>query len=179
MTYAGHPLYLFDPGPNSFFGANFYETVQPLPPWNTAWYLVSPWGTPAPGPANLETESPQPGTTYSSTVLAAEMLPTPSPEERRSRCTPSAPTPTSAVATARALREFIPLYTDGTPTVTTGVNAGAVGVVWRADGTRQVTYNGQPLYLYDREQPLAGTAGTAGNGAGVSAFGGTFNLVSP
>ena len=29
VTYAGHPLYLFDPGPNSFFGANFYETVQP------------------------------------------------------------------------------------------------------------------------------------------------------
>ena len=52
VTYAGHPLYLFDPGPDSFFGANFYETVQPLPPWNTAWYLLSPWGTPATGPGH-------------------------------------------------------------------------------------------------------------------------------
>ncbi len=67
VTYAGHPLYLFVPAPARSFGANFYETVQPLPPWNTAWSLISPWGTPATGPATLETESPQAGTTYSST----------------------------------------------------------------------------------------------------------------
>ena len=42
-----------------------------------------------------------------------------------------------------------------------------------------MTYNGQPLYLYNQEQPLGGTGGTAGNGAGVTAFGGTFNLVNP
>jgi hypothetical protein len=62
-----------------------------------------------------------------------------------------------------------------------------VGVVWRFDGTEQVTYNGQPLYIYDQEQLLVNpgpppspvTNGTAGNGDGVSAFGGTFSLVSP
>ena len=179
VTYAGHPLYLFDPGPNSFFGANFYETVQPLPPWNTAWYLISPWGTPAPGPANLETESPQAGTTYGTTVLAAEMLPNAFPGGATvSVYSFSADSHLSHCYGACA-REFIPLYTDGTPTVTAGVNASAVGVAWRADGTRQVTYNGQPLYLYDQEQPLGGTGGTAGNGAGVNAFGGTFNLVNP
>jgi len=63
------------------------------------------------------------------------------------------------------------------------VNSSAVGVVWRADGTQQVTYNGQPLYIYDQEQPLPGspiaTNGSAGNGDGVSAFGGTFSLVNP
>ncbi len=75
VTYAGHPLYLFDPGPDSFFGANFFEPAQPLPPEQTAWYLVSPQGTPATGPATLETEAPQPGTTYSSNELAAELLP--------------------------------------------------------------------------------------------------------
>ena len=76
VTYAGHPLYLFDPGPDSFFGANFYETVQPLPPEHTAWFLLSPCGHARPaGPATLETESPQAGTTYSSTELATEMLP--------------------------------------------------------------------------------------------------------
>jgi hypothetical protein len=37
VTYGGHPLYLFDPGPHSYFGANFYETVLPLPPEHTAW----------------------------------------------------------------------------------------------------------------------------------------------
>ena len=46
---------------------------------------------------------------------------------------------------------------------------------------------GHPLYLYDQEQPLVDpgpppsliTNGSAGNGDGVSAFGGTFSLVSP
>src|SRR5580658_3082807 len=66
VTYAGHPLYLFDPGPDSFFGANFFETVLPLPPWQTAWFLISPWGTPATGPATLAVEPPQAGTVYSS-----------------------------------------------------------------------------------------------------------------
>ncbi len=83
--------------------------------------------------------------------------------------------------------EFISLRTVGTPVLGTGVNPSLVGVVWRADGTQQVTYDGHPLYLYDQEQPLVDPGpppslvsnGTAGNGNGVSAFGGTFSLVSP
>ena len=182
VTYAGHPLYLFDPGPDSFFGANFYETVQPLPPENTAWFLLSPSGTPAPGPATLETESPQAGTTYNSTELATQMLPavggaavsvyTFSRDGHFSTCYDA------------CARDFIPLETVGTPTLGAGVNAGAVGTVWRADGTRQVTYDGHPLYIYSQEQPLAGasgliTTGTGGNGNGVGAFGGTFSLITP
>ena len=134
VTYAGHPLYLFDPGPNSFDGANFYETVQPLPPENTAWFLLSPSGTPATGPASLETESPQAGTTYNSTELATEMLPgvggaavsvyTFSRDSHFSTCYDA------------CARDFIPLETVGTPTLGAGVNPSAVGTVWRADGTR-------------------------------------------
>ncbi len=56
--------------------------------------------------------------------------------------------------------------------------------MWRADGTEQVTYEGHPLYLCSQEQPLANesgliTTGSAGNGKGVSAFDGTFDLVTP
>jgi predicted lipoprotein with Yx(FWY)xxD motif len=182
VTYAGHPLYLFDPGPNSFFGADFYETVQPLPPEHTAWFLVSPSGTPATGPATLETEAPQAGTTYNTTELATEMLPgvggaavsvySFSGDSHFSHCYGS------------CAMEFIPLRTVGAPTLGTGVSPSGVGVVWRADGTEQVTYDGHPLYIYNQEQPLVGgsgliTTGTAGNGAGVSAFGGTFSLVGP
>jgi predicted lipoprotein with Yx(FWY)xxD motif len=74
--------------------------------------------------------------------------------------------------------------TVGAPTLGAGVNPSAVGVVWRADGTEQVTYDGHPLYFFSQEQPLVGSTGpiqtgTTGNGAGVHAFGGTFNLLSP
>jgi Secreted repeat of unknown function len=79
-------------------------------------------------------------------------------------------------------REFVPLTTVGAPTEQSGVSAGAVGVITRLDGTRQVTYNGHPLYLYNQEQPLVLSRTdieSVGNGAGVSGFGGTLSLVSP
>ena len=184
VTYAGHPLYLFDPGPDSFVGANFYEPAQPLPPEHTAWYLMSPRGTPATGTATVETESPQPGAAYSSTVLAAEMLPNAVPGGAAvSVYTFSADWHVSHCYDACA-RDFIPLTTVGAPTVLPGANPAAVGAVWHADGTEQVTYDGHPLYLYSQEQPLANasglvTNGSAGNGNGINAFGGTFSLVTP
>jgi predicted lipoprotein with Yx(FWY)xxD motif len=193
VTYAGHPLYLFDPGPNSFFGANFYETVLPIPPWNTAWYLLSPWGTPASGPASLGTEAPQPGTTYTSTKLTGAMLPNavnPPNGLPVSLYTFSADGPNFSRCYGACARDFIPLYTVGTPTVGTGVNGSAVGVIHRWDGTEQVTYDGQPLYLYSQEAPLPNPTpppmappimanGTTGNGQGVTGFGGTLSLVNP
>jgi len=184
VTYAGHPLYLFDPGPNSFSGANLFETVLPLPPWHTAWYLLSPSGTPATGAATLTTESPQPGTTYNSTELATIMLPNVVPGGAAvSVYTFSGDSNFSHCYGACAI-EFIPLRTVGTPVLDAGVNPSAVGVIWRADGTEQLTYDGKPLYIYNQEQPLANssgliTTGSGGNGNGVSAFGGTFSLVTP
>ena len=185
VTYNGHPLYLFDPGPNSFFGANFYETVEPLPPWHTSWYLVSPDGTPASGASMLETESPQTGANYHSTKLAVEMLPGVAKHGVAvSVYTFSADDPNFSTCYGPCAIDFIPVYTAGTPVAGTGVAAGAIGVIKRLDGTEQVTYNGHPLYLYSQEQPLAGKhgpskKGTAGNGKGVTAFGGHLQMVQP
>jgi predicted lipoprotein with Yx(FWY)xxD motif len=184
VTYAGHPLYLFFPEPNTepktFVGANFYETVLPLPPEHTAWRLISPWGLPAPGRATLKTEEPQSGTTYTSNELATIMLPGfggvavtvysfSGDRPWQSRCYGPCAT------------DFIPVITNGAPT-TEGVG-GHVGVIPRFDGTWQVTYNGHPLYIYSQEEPLPGAPignmGTVGNGNGVHAFGGTFSVVSP
>jgi predicted lipoprotein with Yx(FWY)xxD motif len=185
VTYDGHPLYLFDPGPNSFFGANFYETVEPLPPWHTAWYLLAPDGTPATGPAMLETESPQPGAEYHTPKLAVEMLPGITPGGVAvSAYTFSSDAPNFSSCYGPCAVDFIPMYTAGTPVAGPGVNASAIGVIKRFDGTDQVTYNGRPLYIYSQEQALPGnqgpsTTGTAGNGKGVAAFGGQLHLVQP
>jgi predicted lipoprotein with Yx(FWY)xxD motif len=178
VTYAGHPLYLFDPGPGSFFGANFFETVLPLAPWHTAWYLVSPAGRAAPGAANLEAEAPQPGTTYTEPALGAEMLPGVAPGGVAITVYSfSRDTAGQSNCVGACARNFMPVLTTGTPTVQSGVKSSAVGVIHRADGSTQVTYDGHPLYLYSAERALLGpmgpvTTGSSGNGNGAHAFGG-------
>lgn len=185
VTYAGHPLYLFDPGPESFVGEDFFETVGPiLYPWHTAWYLISPDGEFNPGPANLSVLTPQPGANYTDNVLGVEMLPniglpvgvpvavyTFSRDRRwHSSCY------------GACARTFIPVTTVGAPTEQADVDTGAVGVMTRRDGSLQVTYHGHPLYIYNQEQPLVlgpTDIQSVGNGAGVTAFGGRLTLVSP
>ena len=54
-----------------------------------------------------------------------------------------------------------PLTVSGTAVVGEGISAG-LGAIDRADGTRQVTYNGQPLYRY-----VADTAPGDAKGQGV------------
>jgi predicted lipoprotein with Yx(FWY)xxD motif len=44
----------------------------------------------------------------------------------------------------------------------------------RADGTRQVTYNNHPLYLFVKDTKAGDT-----NGEGLTAFGGVWYAVSP
>ncbi len=144
VTYNGHPLYLFDPGPNSFFGANFYETVAPLPPWHTAWFLLSPKGRHATGPAALETEAPKKGTTYDTTELATEMLPAVAPGGVAvSVYAFSGDTPTASNCTGACARDFIPVTTVGAPTTATGVNAGAVSTIRR--GARATARSRSPM----------------------------------
>jgi predicted lipoprotein with Yx(FWY)xxD motif len=200
VTYAGHPLYLFDPGPSSFFGENFVETVQPLLPWHTFWYLVSPNGTVDLGPANLVAEEPASGvldpvtettgaTSYSSPALAVTML----PGEGGIPITVytlHGPGPGPVHCIGACATEFIPLRTTGQP-VAPGL-PGRVGTVPLPDGTKQVTYNGQPLYMFNQEQPmflfssgppydpgnLIGLQ-SQGNGQGVSGFGGTLSVIAP
>jgi predicted lipoprotein with Yx(FWY)xxD motif len=192
VTYNGHPLYLFAPGAGNYSGANLLESVLPLPPWNTAWFLVSPVsGLPATGQATIEVEQPQPGTTYDTPQLAYEMYPNEVPGGAAiSVYSFSFDTPTHTRCVANCMRKMIPVYTVGPPIAGSGVNASALGTLTRPNGALQVTYNGKALYVYSKEKALANssgliTTGTAGNGQGVKARGplgtktGTFSLVSP
>ena len=67
VTYAGHPLYLFDQGPGQITGEGWDEPS--LPPWHGLWWLVSPSGTPLAWPETLTTAS-----IAGKTVLVATML---------------------------------------------------------------------------------------------------------
>jgi predicted lipoprotein with Yx(FWY)xxD motif len=46
-----------------------------------------------------------------------------------------------------------PVYTKGRPTAGPGARKALLGSIRRRDGRRQVTYAGQPLYLYAHEGP--------------------------
>jgi predicted lipoprotein with Yx(FWY)xxD motif len=51
------------------------------------------------------------------------------------------------------------LIADGTPVAGEGVNGNLLGVLTRTDGTRQVMYNGMPLYYYSKDVNPGDTVG--------------------
>lgn len=81
---------------------------------------------------------------------------------------------------------WVPLLSSLAPHVANGISASDVGLIRRANGSRQVTYEGKPLYLYSREEVfltragLLQASGTAGNGEGhAGPDGGRFTFVEP
>jgi predicted lipoprotein with Yx(FWY)xxD motif len=67
-----------------------------------------------------------------------------------------------------------PLRTRGKPVIGSGASASKAGTTKRSDGTRQVTYNGHPLYTFVKDTKAGQT-----NGEGLTAFGGSWFAVSP
>ena len=67
-----------------------------------------------------------------------------------------------------------PVTANGKPTVGNGLTASLVGTTKRSDGSRQVTYNGHPLYLFQEDHNPGDV-----NGQGVNAFGAAWYVVSP
>ncbi len=168
VTYAGHPLYLFDMGAGQITGEGWDEPG--LPPWHGVWYVVSPKGSPVPWAGTLTTS-----TIRGKTVLSAQMetlagwISFPVYSYNKSTC---------SGACARA---WPPLLTAGTPGTSGQVKASALGSRKTASGMSQVTYHGHALYLYGDETPSldSGQIVPVGNGNGKKVAGGSFNLVSP
>ena len=82
----------------------------------------------------------------------------------------------ASVACARA---WPPVITSGAPGWT-GLPPSQIGGLGIPGNLQQVSWAGQPLYLFSHEQLAPGPGGvpvTAGNGNGIKAFGGTFSLV--
>lgn len=74
-----------------------------------------------------------------------------------------------SVCYAACAKAWPPLLTKGTPTAGPGAKASLLGVASRTDGTKQVTYNGNRLYLFVKD-----TAAHQSNGQKLRGFGGPF-----
>ena len=184
VTYAGHPLYLFDMGPHQFAGEDFLETVIPLPPWHGVWYLVSPkTGLPVAGQKSITPQNLATGQSVVSAIMFPGVGAT-----AFTTYTYSKDTSHHSACTGACALVWLPVLTGGSPQVTAGLSKSLVGEIARADGTHQVTYHGKPLYFYSQELPRVDAKGnplnpaTTGNGnklKGPSHFGGTFTLAAP
>jgi predicted lipoprotein with Yx(FWY)xxD motif len=84
----------------------------------------------------------------------------------------STDSPTQSHCVGECARIWPPVLTQSAPVAAGMASGSLLGVVQRPNGTFQVTYNGHPLYYFAD----ALDSGTEGNG--VTAFGGTFNIVN-
>jgi predicted lipoprotein with Yx(FWY)xxD motif len=81
---------------------------------------------------------------------------------------------TKSACSGDCASDWPPVRASGKPTVGTGATASLVGTTARADGKPQVTYNGQPLYLYAGDEKPGDT-----NGQGLTTFGALWWVLSP
>jgi predicted lipoprotein with Yx(FWY)xxD motif len=183
VTYGGHPLYLFDMGPNQFTGEDFLETVVPLPPWRGVWYLVSP----KTGMAAVSQASITPETLTSGESVVSDVMYPALGGAAFTTYVYSKDTAHHSACTGACALVWLPVLTSSPPKVTGGLTQSWVGQITRADGSHQVTYRGKPLYFYSQEIPRLDAKGrpltpaTSGNGNGLKGpghFGGTFALMA-
>lgn len=173
ITYAGHPLYLFEPQPGQVQGEGWFEPG--LPPWYGIWWLMSPGGYPVPWAGTVTTT-----TIGGKTVLAGQYM-TGAGWVNFPLYTFSADTPSRAVCSANAAcaRAWPPVITGG-GVGSLGVPRYKIGGLGIPGNLTQVTWAGHPLYLFSHEQLALGPNGmpqAQGNGNNITAFGGTFKLV--
>ncbi len=173
VTYAGHPLYLFDQGPGQVTGEGWDEPS--LPPWHGLWWLVSPSGAPLAWPDMLTTTD-----IGGKTVLAATML-TGIGWEEFPVYSYTLDTATTSKCTGACAIGWPPLLTNSKPAVEGTAAAASVGTIKRSNGTDQVTYGGKPLYMFAYEGIAPQGVGyvATGNGNGAKVGGGVFDLVTP
>lgn len=68
-------------------------------------------------------------------------------------------TPGTSVCTDKCAVAWPPLMTAGSAKAGDGVDASKLGTTTRADGSSQVTYNGWPLYYFDKDKQPGETTG--------------------
>ena len=80
----------------------------------------------------------------------------------------------SSACSGACAKAWPPLLATGTPTAGTGLTASKLGTITRSNGSRQVTYNGHPLYLFIKDKKPGDVTGQ-----GVTAFGAAWFALTP
>jgi predicted lipoprotein with Yx(FWY)xxD motif len=165
VTYRGHPVYFFaiDLAAGAPAGLTNGEYLIDAAAFGV-WYTLLPQGTPNPGTTTVGSQTVSSKTTLSITAGFGNTTATLyafSPDSA-----------TTSQCSGQCAVIWPPVLTTTAPAAGSGVTASLLGTIARPDGTFQVTYNGHPLYFFAK----ALDAGT--QGAGITAFGGTFNTVN-
>jgi predicted lipoprotein with Yx(FWY)xxD motif len=186
VTYGGLPLYRFflDETSEEREGANLFDPVTSR---TGIWYLVHPSrGLPARGQAHIQhVTAPVNGTGPGNTVLAVSMNDTFSlfADASFPVYTLNSDGRHTSACQGQCALDWPPVLTSGRPDAGAGVDQHALGFIERPDGTHQVTYNGQPLYLFAGDAYIPGISGISGpasiNGAEVTSPWGVFNSIPP
>jgi predicted lipoprotein with Yx(FWY)xxD motif len=79
-----------------------------------------------------------------------------------------------SACTGACATKWPPLLATGKPTAGAGLTASKLATITRSDGTRQITYNGHPLYLFVKDHKPGDV-----KGQGVVAFGAAWSALSP
>jgi predicted lipoprotein with Yx(FWY)xxD motif len=80
----------------------------------------------------------------------------------------------ASTCTGACAENWPSLRSSGTPAAGPGVKSSLLATIRRADGARQVTMHGRPLYEFVGDRAAGQT-----NGQGLTAFGGKWWIVSP
>ena len=86
----------------------------------------------------------------------------------------SGDTSTTSICSTQCAAIWPPLTVSSTPIAGSGIIQKLLGTITRTDGTKQVTYNGHPLYTFIQDK----SPGQA-NGQGINHFGGIWYVMSP
>ena len=186
VTFAGLPLYRFflDETPGEREGANLFDPVTSP---TGIWYLVHPsTGLSAPGQPQMRLETaPVSGIGPDETVLAVSMNDSFSLFADGSFPVYTLSKDRGHTSACEGLCALIwpPVLTSGRPGAGPNIAPHALGTIVRPDGSHQVTFNGQPLYLYAGDAYIPGLPGVSGpasiNGAGLTTPWGTFDTIPP
>jgi predicted lipoprotein with Yx(FWY)xxD motif len=186
VTYAGLPLYRFflDEVPGEREGANLFDPVTSP---TGIWYLVDPSkGLPARGQPQMRLETAPVGATGpEETVLAVSMNDTFSlfADGSFPVYTLSSDHGHTSACEEQCALSWPPVLTSGRPEAGPNIPRHALGTIVRSDGSHQVTFNGQPVYLFAGDAYIPGIPGISGpaaiNGAGLTTPWGRFNTIPP